>query len=501
MAIDGLLRTPERPVSDMDHDLGTLPAHLRETAHEMLHSAEELLAGLDALPDVLHQLGDDGLHSAVGTMLQLRARCEQLATLVVAEASARGTVATSCAANTTQWIAAAAEAAQTPLDSRDAHCIATVAEHCADSTADDPVTSSIRRGRCSAPAARTALLQAAKVQPIIPTAERQEVLSWFLALDPSLGVRGQRQLTRRIIAEFAPDRMDRQDGVLERTESLTFSTTETGMTRLIAELAPINAAIVKDALLALSAPQPGTPDSKVSRPSSPAPENRCSGGNSGDPNDTGAIGISVRSGSSAASDMPVASDVSVARDAMARDDRTPGKRRLDALMSLIGAATRLTGSDAVRLGPIARVVVTVPLSTVQTGVGGCVTSTGDTVDAGAARRLACDADLVPAVLGSQSEPLDVGRTRRLVTGGLRTAVLLRDRGCTFPGCDRPPQFCEVHHVRPWWAGGETSLLNSATLCTTHHQTVHRHGFTATVSEADVGWDLTPGLMSHGVPAA
>jgi hypothetical protein len=134
------------------------------------------------------------------------------------------------------------------------------------------------------------------------------------------------------------------------------------------------------------------------------------------------------------------------------------------------------------------------VETLIRGVGGAATPAGDILDPGAARKAACDADLIPVVLSGPSQPLDVGRRERLVTKGLRAAVVIRDRGCTFPGCDRPPGFCEVHHVTPWWAGGTTSLTNSAMLCCRHHQIVHRRGYTATVTTTGVDWDLTPGRM-------
>ena len=108
--------------------------------------------------------------------------------------------------------------------------------------------------------------------------------------------------------------------------------------------------------------------------------------------------------------------------------------------------------------------------------------------------MACDADLIPVVLGGASEPLDVGRAKRLFTGGLRTAIIHRDRHCTFPGCDRPPDWCDAHHVKPWWAGGETTLTNAALLCARHHTIVHRDLLTATVTPTGVTWDTTPGLM-------
>ncbi|WP_145228044.1 HNH endonuclease [Rudaeicoccus suwonensis] len=120
------------------------------------------------------------------------------------------------------------------------------------------------------------------------------------------------------------------------------------------------------------------------------------------------------------------------------------------------------------------------------------------IDPTTARQLACDADLIPVVLGSRSEPLNVGRHKRLVTAGLRTAVIIRDRHCTFPGCDRPPQWCHAHHIHPWWAGGHTTLTNTALLCPRHHTIVHRDNLTAHATNHTVTWDLTPGRMTHHI---
>lgn len=96
---------------------------------------------------------------------------------------------------------------------------------------------------------------------------------------------------------------------------------------------------------------------------------------------------------------------------------------------------------------------------------------GTPITAGELRRLLCDADIVPAVLGTQSDILDVGREQRLVTPEIRRALALRDGGCAFPGCKAPEHCCEAHHIVPWWAGGRTSLENLVLLCPHHHGTV------------------------------
>ncbi|MDO5683390.1 MAG: DUF222 domain-containing protein [Propionibacteriaceae bacterium] len=96
-------------------------------------------------------------------------------------------------------------------------------------------------------------------------------------------------------------------------------------------------------------------------------------------------------------------------------------------------------------------------------------NSGAHITAREARRLACDADLLPIVLDTHGVPLDVGREHRLVTAPLRAALTARDQGCAFPGCDRGPTECEAHHIQPWWAGGPTSLNNLVLLCPRHHR--------------------------------
>lgn len=84
------------------------------------------------------------------------------------------------------------------------------------------------------------------------------------------------------------------------------------------------------------------------------------------------------------------------------------------------------------------------------------------------------------VLGGDSEPLDVGRAQRSVPVGIRRALVARDGGCAFPGCDRPPGLCQVHHGRHWIDGGVTSVQNCCLLCSAHHHQVHLQGWDVTV---------------------
>ncbi|HEX5587519.1 MAG TPA: DUF222 domain-containing protein [Acidimicrobiia bacterium] len=91
-------------------------------------------------------------------------------------------------------------------------------------------------------------------------------------------------------------------------------------------------------------------------------------------------------------------------------------------------------------------------------------------------RLACDSAVGRVVMRGKSEVLDVGRRTRVVSRSLRRAVELRDRHCVFPGCDAPLRWCDVHHLRHWAHGGETSLDNCLLLCRRHHVACHEGGW-------------------------
>lgn len=98
----------------------------------------------------------------------------------------------------------------------------------------------------------------------------------------------------------------------------------------------------------------------------------------------------------------------------------------------------------------------------------------DQLTAGQARRLACTANLIPAVLGSRSEVLDLGTTTRLFSKSQRKALQLRDRTCRAEGCTIPATWTEAHHLTPWSHGGPTDLANAVLLCSHHHHQAHHH---------------------------
>jgi hypothetical protein len=135
------------------------------------------------------------------------------------------------------------------------------------------------------------------------------------------------------------------------------------------------------------------------------------------------------------------------------------------------------------------VVVTMNPADLLARTGAGTTLTGERLAPETVRKMVCDAAIVPAVLGAQGQLLDLGRTTRLVTAKQFLALSLRDRGCTFPGCSRPPLWCHGHHVISWLDGGPTDPPNLALLCPRHHTIVHQKGYAATVTALGVTWHL------------
>jgi hypothetical protein len=155
------------------------------------------------------------------------------------------------------------------------------------------------------------------------------------------------------------------------------------------------------------------------------------------------------------------------------------QRRLDALVEICRRVEGASAADG--RTETARVVVHVTLADLRARSGDAsalaVVEGHGPVPVATARRLACTARIVPAVLGSMGEVLDLGRHRRLASPAQRLAALTEYGGCAFPGCDRPIQWCELHHLHPWENGGPTDHGNLVPLCGRHHHLVHEGGWT------------------------
>ena len=155
------------------------------------------------------------------------------------------------------------------------------------------------------------------------------------------------------------------------------------------------------------------------------------------------------------------------------DGRTPAQRRVDALREICLQWLHRTDRPTVA-GERPHLVVTVDPQALQgDSAGRAELDDVGPVDHSVARRVGCDAAIIRVVARGRSEPLDVGRRTPVVPPSMRRAAIVRDRGCRFPGCDRPHGWCDAHHVVHWADGGPTALSNLILLCRRHHRLVHQ----------------------------
>jgi hypothetical protein len=157
------------------------------------------------------------------------------------------------------------------------------------------------------------------------------------------------------------------------------------------------------------------------------------------------------------------------------DERSPAQRRADALEDL--ARMQLDSGKLPSVGgQRPHLTLTADSATLAGAAGSGELDDGQPLAGEAVRRIACDAALTTVVSTRDGEALSVGRTRRVVSGALRRALVVRDGGCRFPGCDRPACWTDAHHLVHWADGGPTSLANTVLLCRPHHRRVHDEGW-------------------------
>jgi hypothetical protein len=224
-----------------------------------------------------------------------------------------------------------------------------------------------------------------------------------------------------------------------------------------------------------------------------------------------------------------------------RDLRPADQRRGEALVTLVRRG--VAGAGSVPATTKAQLFVTVDLDTLRdrvlrdatgptcAGVGsgrmaagemvGC--GSGEAIDCGGGRsaagevvggsqaglllapaevrRLACDAAVIPTVLGSEGQVVDLGCAVRLFTASQVRRLWLRDRGCSFPGCTMPAQWTDAHHLVHWADGGPSDLANAALLCQRHHTVVHQRRLAGRVDpDGTVSWDLLTGSYDAALAA-
>jgi hypothetical protein len=254
------------------------------------------------------------------------------------------------------------------------------------------------------------------------------------------------RLARHLIHALDTDTLEEREQRAFQRRELRLSDTADGSTRISGRLDAESAAMVRAALDPLAAPNPG-PDGE-------------------------------------------------------RDPRTAGQRTADALVELARRSCEggtLPGGHGVR--PHLSVIITLdsltragdragdgpdnagPYGSAAGGLGSGRGGTapgeigwGGPISAKAVRRVGCDAGITRVITDPASVPLDVGREQRTVTAGQWAGLVVRDRGCAFPGCTRPAEWCIAHHIVHWADGGPTDLDNLVLLCGHHHRVVHHHGW-------------------------
>ena len=164
------------------------------------------------------------------------------------------------------------------------------------------------------------------------------------------------------------------------------------------------------------------------------------------------------------------------------DPRPRDKRQADALVMILEAAA---GNPDATPG-VPHLMVTIDFEDLKNATSqalGDLMFSGATLSAAAVRRLACDAAILPIVLGSNSQALDVGTEQRFVNRAMRRALIKRDKGCVI--CQAPPPYCHAHHIIHWIDGGPTSLDNLALFCGGHHHAIHKGHYTVTITNGVV----------------
>ncbi len=180
------------------------------------------------------------------------------------------------------------------------------------------------------------------------------------------------------------------------------------------------------------------------------------------------------------------------------DPRTPDERLHDAIDD---AARRLLATEGLPAtgGVPATVIVTIDHRDLLNRTGLGHTSDGAQLSVATVLRLAEEAEIIPAVLNDAGGVLSVGRSRRIATRSQTLALIARDGGCSFPGCDHPPQWCDRHHIRAWVDGGETDLDNLTLLCSYHHYRFESHGWSCRLIDGLPHWTAPPHLDPDQTP--
>ncbi|MES2170091.1 MAG: DUF222 domain-containing protein [Actinomycetota bacterium] len=174
-------------------------------------------------------------------------------------------------------------------------------------------------------------------------------------------------------------------------------------------------------------------------------------------------------------DAIVSSQLRQGRDEGIEEERSFEQLRADAAEQIFHHAA--TCGHAGGELPAITMVIRMTREELVTGAGfASIDGVNETISATTARHLAAEAEFIPMVLDGAGMPLDYGRARRLFGRTQRLVMIERDDGCAWAGCSSPPAYGEAHHLRWWSQGGPTDLSNGVMLCAFHHHRIHNDGW-------------------------
>lgn len=268
----------------------------------------------------------------------------------------------------------------------------------------------------------------ASVGQVDVSAAEQHLVTAAEHLPPrQLGIAG-----RRILAQLDPDEVLASDVEHDRRRSFALIPEADGGYRAIGRLTPDCGALLQSWLSPRSAPHPPEP------------------------------------GSGAAS-----------------DSRNHGQRMHDALHELAGLAVRRT--ELLDSGAPAQVIISMTADQLDDRNGWAETSFGQLLTVDQAVKAADEAAITLLVRDARGVVLRQGRTKRIATRSQTLALVARDRGCSFPGCDKPPEWCQRHHIVAWSDGGHTDLDNLTLLCGNHHRNFASAGWQCRLVDGLPAW--------------
>jgi hypothetical protein len=417
---------------------------LEERRHLMV-AACEAVGGLGA---ELWRAGSGELEQVMAEADRLVAAGEAARVVVLAEAVSRGeTGSGALALSPVQWVRAHAPSTR----AGGAGQVAQVAQAFA-VTGRSAVKDAVLSGALPVRSAAVVLSEADRLAPLLAEGAEPAVVDGLIAMAVGHGPRGCRMLRPRLLAQYGRDgALQGEQDAAKRFVALSQPhVDELGLAEYRLVLDPEGRAVLEAALGPLSAPQPVEGE---------------------------------------------------------RDLRSSDRRRGEALLQLVRQAVER--ADKGPRHTKSQLFVTVDLDTLRSGLRGAGVTVGGP-EAGTllapetVRRLACDATIIPTVLGAAGAIVDLGRDERLFTAAQVKRLWLRDGHCTYPGCDMPGQWADAHHLVHWADGGPTDLSNAVLLCGRHHTVVHTRRYAGHLVQDGEGsrveWDLRLGsydqLLAH-----